>query len=125
MNTHGNHHSPHKINDINMSVLSARGSFEGIIYSRLSFTCPDIIIRPSSVKAHMVTHTGEKRKELLIRIIILHPNDNIKFRILGYPCTVQGCDKRFTTKSNLKRHSTVHGSDAENAENDAGPLSQE
>ncbi|KIP08593.1 hypothetical protein PHLGIDRAFT_372682 [Phlebiopsis gigantea 11061_1 CR5-6] len=49
--------------------------------------CTRAFRRPSSLRAHMITHTGEK----------------------PYPCTVSGCDKRFTTKSNLKRHCSIHG----------------
>ncbi|EKM58822.1 uncharacterized protein PHACADRAFT_112932 [Phanerochaete carnosa HHB-10118-sp] len=62
-------------------------------------TCHKRFLRPSSLRAHLVVHTGDR----------------------PYPCPYPGCTKRFTSKSNMKRHRQTHGSAASDAAPAAGP----
>lgn len=62
-------------------------------------TCQKRFLRPSSLKAHLVVHTGDR----------------------PYACPHAGCTKRFTSKSNMKRHHQTHGAPAPDAEAAAGP----
>ncbi|KAK9722826.1 hypothetical protein K7432_002365 [Basidiobolus ranarum] len=48
--------------------------------------CDKKFKRPSSLKTHMFSHTGEK----------------------PYSCQAMGCRKRFSVLSNLRRHSKIH-----------------
>ncbi|KAG9221900.1 hypothetical protein CCMSSC00406_0005725 [Pleurotus cornucopiae] len=49
--------------------------------------CHKLFPRPSGLQTHMNTHTDSK----------------------PFPCTVQGCNKRFAVRSNAKRHLRTHG----------------
>ena len=40
---------------------------------------------------------------------------------IAYACPHPGCNKRFTSKSNMKRHQQTHGPAAPDAEPEAGP----
>ncbi|KAI8978912.1 hypothetical protein BDB01DRAFT_852140 [Pilobolus umbonatus] len=48
--------------------------------------CAKRFTRPSSLATHMHSHTGEK----------------------PYKCTVEGCGRRFSVVSNLRRHAKIH-----------------
>ncbi|KAH8928910.1 hypothetical protein BT69DRAFT_1212189, partial [Atractiella rhizophila] len=48
--------------------------------------CPRAFARPSALQTHMLTHSGEK----------------------PHVCPVQGCGRRFSVLSNLRRHMKVH-----------------
>ncbi|GJE97221.1 C2H2-type zinc finger protein [Phanerochaete sordida] len=61
-------------------------------------TCQKRFLRPSSLKAHTVVHTGDR----------------------PYACPFPGCTKRFTSKSNMKRHHQTHGGAAPEPEPVAG-----
>jgi uncharacterized Zn-finger protein len=50
--------------------------------------CQKKFMRPSSLKIHIYSHTGEK----------------------PYRCTFPGCERRFSVHSNMKRHLRVHTS---------------
>lgn len=53
--------------------------------------CDKRFQRPSSLRNHMTSHTGERPHE----------------------CPFPGCHKRFSTKSNMKRHAVIHSSDSD------------
>ncbi|ORX96099.1 hypothetical protein K493DRAFT_174049, partial [Basidiobolus meristosporus CBS 931.73] len=48
--------------------------------------CEKMFNRPSSLKTHIYSHTGEK----------------------PYVCQVMGCQKKFSVLSNLRRHLKTH-----------------
>ncbi|ORZ01340.1 hypothetical protein BCR43DRAFT_433397, partial [Syncephalastrum racemosum] len=48
--------------------------------------CTKTFSRPSSLRIHMYTHTGEK----------------------PYKCPYPSCDRRFSVQSNMRRHARVH-----------------
>ncbi|KAI9489717.1 hypothetical protein BDB00DRAFT_726141, partial [Zychaea mexicana] len=48
--------------------------------------CVKRFTRPSSLATHMHSHTGEK----------------------PYKCQIEGCGRRFSVVSNLRRHAKIH-----------------
>jgi uncharacterized Zn-finger protein len=53
------------------------------------YTCPECqktFSRPSSLRIHKHSHTGER----------------------PYVCTVKGCERAFSVRSNLRRHMKIH-----------------
>ncbi|OAD76282.1 C2H2-type zinc finger transcription factor, partial [Phycomyces blakesleeanus NRRL 1555(-)] len=48
--------------------------------------CAKRFMRPSSLRTHVYSHTGEK----------------------PYICTSKGCGRRFSVQSNMRRHLRVH-----------------
>ena len=63
--------------------------------------CPKSFSRPSSLRTHMYSHTGEKRKFLQIHLASAD--------IQAFVCPVDGCHRQFSVVSNLRRHQRVHG----------------
>lgn len=59
--------------------------------------------RPSSLKTHMYSHTGEKRK-----CEGRHDVSYIAKSSVAYRCDFEGCERHFSVASNLRRHRKVH-----------------
>ncbi|KAI8365185.1 uncharacterized protein BYT42DRAFT_505620 [Radiomyces spectabilis] len=74
--------TPHRfILDLNNNVSYQQGAAKYICpYCQKAFT------RPSSLRTHTYSHTGEK----------------------PFECTEEGCGRKFSVQSNLRRHLRIH-----------------
>jgi hypothetical protein len=73
--------------------------------------CDKRFTRPSSLQTHMYSHTGEKRKHSCpwIRDVSPWPTTRTDFGfVTAFGCEVEGCGRRFSVVSNLRRHKKVH-----------------
>ncbi len=89
-------------------VLNVTGDFQGQYF--LSNGLRALIhmrYRPSGLATHMNSHTGERRKnpQTLSTVTLEHSS---KIHCLAFVCTFPGCDRRYTTLSNLRRHCQTH-----------------
>ncbi|TDL26165.1 hypothetical protein BD410DRAFT_716077 [Rickenella mellea] len=60
--------------------------------------CAKRFNRPSSLKIHINTHTGEK----------------------PFQCPHPGCGRCFSVQSNMRRHSRIHGQGSQNQQESSG-----
>lgn len=69
--------------------------------------CDRGFIRPSSLRTHMYSHTGEKRKSnpRLQKEQFQEAGTDI---CIAFACDVEGCERHFSVVSNLQRHMKVH-----------------
>lgn len=75
--------------------------------------CDKRFTRLSDLQTHMYSHTGEKRKclqDLGWMTLQLIPSAHV--------CEVEGCGRRFTFVSNLRRHRKAHKNDAAGQQSD-------
>jgi uncharacterized Zn-finger protein len=69
--------------------------------------CDKRFTRPSSLQTHMYSHTGEKRKQPSPFANQLTSDANSTLGT-AFGCEVDGCGRRFSVVSNLRRHKKVH-----------------
>ena len=58
--------------------------------------------RPRSLRMHIKTHTNERRA---FPKLLLSVNAEVS---IGFLCPVPGCGRRYTAKSNMRRHLRTH-----------------
>ena len=83
--------------------------------------CDKRFTRPSSLRTHMYSHTGEKREYHLDhhdRSILFSPTSKSADPrgFLAFLCDVDGCGRYFSVVSNLRRHRKVHRGGVEDRE---------
>lgn len=75
--------------------------------------CDKRFTRPSSLQTHTYSHTGEKRKcpdSTLYFPSSFPRTTKLTTVFLAFACEVDGCGRKFSVVSNLRRHKKVHSS---------------
>lgn len=92
-----------------LNMPPAPQSMISVFSSKVAFklhkckVCDKRFRRPSLLRIHMCGHTGE------MRTLIKHlPSQYVLTSNSAFTCSVEGCGRRFSGLSNLRRHETFH-----------------
>lgn len=100
-----------------LSFPSSPPQTTGSLRTKPSPVCDKRFNRPSSLNTHMSVHTGAKRESGLVTLCPPFPLDLLPWPSStcqsgtpltpAYQCLREGCGRRFSVSSNLRRHERV------------------